>query len=287
MPEGTLGRSATAPRRAKPLRATLLEAPRPGRYRLLSALSFALMLLLWVALTGAGLWPSVVEPVFLPSPLSVVETFLKLMRTGYQGQTLAHHLMMSLFRFGVAFVLCVVFGVALGLLMGMRPTVQALFDPPIEITRPIPKLALLPLLIIWFGIGEVAKIVVIVLAIFPMMSISAMQAVRAVSRRKIQAAYALGADDWTVFRRVLLPASLPGIFTAIRVSLGIGITMLVGAEMIATSDGIAWMALSAADFLLTDVVLVAVLLMALIGYGLDLLARLVERRLVHWSGKES
>jgi taurine transport system permease protein len=284
--EGTLGRQPARARRRKPVRATLLEPARPARYRMLTVASFASMLLLWIALTGAGVWPPVVEPVFLPSPLGVIETFLKLMRTGYQGQTLGHHLMISLFRFGMAFVFCVAVGVPVGLLMGMRPTVQALLDPPIEITRPIPKLLLLPLLIIWFGIGEVSKIVVIILAVLPMLSISAMQAVRGVSRRKIQAAYSLGADDWTVFRRVLLPASLPGIFTAIRVSLGVGITMLVGAEMIATSDGLAWIALSAADFILTDVVLVAVLLMAAIGFGLEMLARLVERRVVHWSGKE-
>jgi taurine transport system permease protein len=288
MAEADLGRlAAPRTRRARPPRIGLLEASSPTRYRMLSGLSFALMLIVWVALTGSGLWPSLVDPVFLPSPLSVGETFLKLLRTGYQGQSVAHHLGMSLFRFGAAFLFCVLVGVPVGLAMGMSPTVQGLLDPPIEITRPIPKLALLPLLIIWFGIGELSKVIVIVLALFPMMSISAMQAVRGVSRRKIQAAYSLGADNWTVFRRVLLPASLPGIFTAIRVSLGVGVTMLVGAEMIATSDGIAWMALSAADFILTDVVLVAVLIMALLGYGLDQIARIVERRVVHWSGKES
>ena len=245
------------------------------------------MLLAWMALTGAGLWKPFVDPVFLPSPLSVVQTFMKLMATGYQGETVAHHWLMSLMRFGIAFVFCIVVGVPLGLLMGMSRTAQALLDPPIEITRPIPKLALLPLFIIWFGIGELSKTIVIITALFPMMSISAMQAVRGVSQRKIQAAYSLGASRWIVFRRVLLPASLPGIFTGIRVSIGIGVTMLVGAEMIATSDGIAWMALSAADFLLTDVVLVGVLMMAALGYGLDLLARFAEGRLVHWSGKDT
>ncbi|MCC6198522.1 MAG: ABC transporter permease subunit [Burkholderiales bacterium] len=110
--------------------------------------------------------------------------------------------------------------------------------------------------------------------------------VKSVSRRKIQAAQSLGANPWTIFRRVVFPASLPGIFTAIRVCIGIGVTMLVGAEMIATSNGIAWMALSAADFLLTETVLVAVLIMAALGYSLDLLARLAERRIVHWSGRE-
>jgi taurine transport system permease protein len=262
-------------------------ASEAARVRLLTALSFAGMLAFWIAITGTPLWPPLVDPVFLPSPLAVAQTFMKLMRTGYQGETVLHHLLMSLMRFGIAFAFCIVVGVPVGLLMGMSRSVQALLDPPIEITRPIPKLALLPLFIIWFGIGELSKTIVIITALFPMISISAMQAVRGVSHRKIQAAYSLGASRWIVFRRVLLPASLPGIFTGIRVSIGIGVTMLVGAEMIATSDGIAWMALSAADFLLTDVVLVGVLMMAALGYGLDLLARFVERRLVHWSGKEN
>lgn len=113
-----------------------------------------------------------------------------------------------------------------------------------------------------------------------------MQAVREVGQRKVQAAYALGATRAVVFRRVLLPGSLPGIFTAIRVSICVGITMLVGAEMVATSNGIAWMSLSASEFLQTDVVLVGVLIMAGLGYGLDRLACWVEVRLVHWSGKE-
>ena len=263
------------------------KAGESARVRLLTAVSFAGMLAFWIAITGTGLWPPLVDPVFLPSPFTVAQTFMKLMRTGYQGETVAHHLLMSLMRFGIAFAFCIVVGVPVGLLMGMSRSVQALLDPPIEITRPIPKLALLPLFIIWFGIGELSKTIVIITALFPMISISAMQAVRGVSQRKIQAAYSLGASRWIVFRRVLLPASLPGIFTGIRVSIGIGVTMLVGAEMIATSDGIAWMALSAADFLLTDVVLVGVLMMAALGYGLDLLARFVERRLVHWSGKEN
>lgn len=256
------------------------------RRRLLNFASFAFLLVLWLALTGFGVFRPLVDPLFLPSPTSVVATFLKLMQTGYQGKSLAHHLGISLLRFGIAFLFCVAVAVPVGLLMGMRATVQALLDPPIEISRPIPKLALLPLLIIWFGIGEVSKVVVIVLAVFPILSISAMQAVKSVPKRKIQAAYSLGATDWIVFRRVLLPASLPGIFTGIRVTLGVGVTMLVGAEMIATSDGIAWMALNASEFLLTNVVLVGVGIMAVLGYSLDQLARYLERRLVHWSGRE-
>lgn len=256
------------------------------RRRLLTFASFGSMLFVWFALTGFGTDAALVSPVFLPSPWAVLDRFVILSTTGYQGSSLLHHVAISMMRFGIAFAFCVVFGVAVGLLMGMSMTARSLLDPPIEVTRPIPKLALLPLFIIWFGIGELSKVLVIISALFPMMSISAMQAVRGVSLRKIQAAYSLGASRWTVFRRVLLPASLPGIFTGIRVSIGIGVTMLVGAELIATSDGIAWMALSAADFLLTDVVLVGVLIMAAMGYGLDRIARLIEDRLVHWSGKD-
>lgn len=256
------------------------------RSRTLSLASFAAMLLFWTAITGSGLWKPIVDPVFLPSPLAVLQAFQKLLNTGYQGKSLLHHFLISLMRFGLAFSFCIFVGVPIGLLMGMNASARAVLDPPIETTRPIPKLALLPLFIIWFGIGELSKTIVIIAALFPLMSISAMQAVRSVSIRKIQAAESLGASRWTIFRRVVLPASLPGIFTGIRMSVGVGVTMLVGAEMVATSDGIAWMALSAADFIQTDIVLVGVLIMAAMGYSLDRLCRLLEARLVHWSGKD-
>jgi ABC-type nitrate/sulfonate/bicarbonate transport system permease component len=261
-------------------------APKALRNRLLGFSSFAGMLLAWIAITGSGLWTPLVDPAFLPSPLTVVQTFMRLADKGYQGFTLLHHFLISLMRFGVAFLICVAIGVPVGLLMGMSSGVRAVLDPPIEITRPIPKLALLPLFIIWFGIGELSKTIVIVTALFPLISISAMQAVRSVSIRKIQAAQSLGASPAMIFRRVLLPASLPGIFTGLRVSVGIGVTMLVGAEMVATSDGVAWMALTAADFVQTDIVLVGVLIMAVLGYSLDRVFRWLETRVVHWSGRD-
>lgn len=273
--------------RARTPRARRLQRTLAGqKRRLLNILSFALMLFVWFALTGFGLWEPIVDPLFLPSPVAVVETFFRLMDTGYQGKTVGYHLMMSLFRFGLAFGICLLVAIPVGLLMGMSETIQALLDPPIEITRPIPKLAMLPLLIIWFGIGELPKVIIIILAVFPLLSISAMQAVKGISVKKIQAAYSLGATKRIVFFRVLFPASLAGIFTGIRVSIGVAVTMLVGAEMIATSDGIAWMALNSAEFLLTNVVLVGIGIMAVLGYGLDQLARVVESRVVHWSGKD-
>ena len=263
-----------------------MSASRRHRSRLLNFGSFAALLLLWFFITVPIGEKPLVPPLFLPSPMSVAQTFMTLLKNGYQGKSLAYHLGISLFRFGFSFALTILVAVPVGLWMGMNESVKAVLDPPIEITRPMPKLALLPLLIIWFGIGEVAKVVIIVLALFPILSISAMQAVRSVGQRKIQAALALGASRSMIFRRVIFPASLPGIFTSIRVSIGIGVTMLVGAEMIATTAGIAFMAMSASDFLLTNVVIVGVLIMAVLGYVLDLVARAVENRIVHWGGKE-
>ena len=258
-----------------------------GRSRWIQLASFGSLAAIWYLITAPifGEAP-LVPPMFLPAPGAVIDALVTLQRDGYQGKSLLHHFGISLMRFALGFGLSVLVAVPLGLWMGMNATVKAVLDPPIEISRPMPKLALLPLLIIWFGIGELAKVVIIFLALFPILSISAMQAVRGVSRRKIQAAMALGASRMTIFRRVIFPASLPGIFTSVRVSIGLGVTMLVGAEMIATNAGIAYMAMSASDFLLTSVVLVGALIMALLGYVLDLLARALENRIVHWGGKE-
>lgn len=260
---------------------------RGSRSRWINLASFAGLLCAWYLITSPLMGGApLVAPLFLPPPAMVGQTFMQLIENGYQGKSLWQHLGISLFRFGLGFAVAVLLAVPLGLWMGMNETVKAVCDPPIEISRPMPKLALLPLLIIWFGIGELAKVVIIILALFPILSISAMQAVRGVSRRKVQAALALGASRATIFRRVIFPASLPGIFTSIRVCIGLGVTMLVGAEMIATNAGIAFMAMSASDFLLTNVVIVGALIMAAIGYTLDLGARALENRIVHWGGRE-
>lgn len=269
-----------------PIDEAILEKRADRRDRWLTLGTFLAIIAVWTAVTGSGLWPPLIKPIFLPSPVAVGEAFMRLATDGFQGRSLTHHVSVSFYRFAMAFSICVLIGVPLGLLMGMSRRVRAIVEPPIQAIRPIPKLALLPLFLIWFGIGNLSKIVVISAPVLPLIAISAMQAVRSVSNKKIQAAQALGASIWTIFWRVLFPASLPGIFTGIRVAISIGVTMLVGAELTATSDGIAWMALTAAEYLSTDIVLVAVLIMATMGYLLDRLVWAIETRVVHWSGKE-
>ena len=134
------------------------------RSSLINVGSFVTLLLMWWLVTAPFGDKPLVAPLFLPSPGSVWDTFLMLIKNGYQGKSLWFHLGISLFRFGLAFTITVLVAVPLGLWMGMNETVKAVLDPPIEISRPMPKLALLPLLIIWFGIGEVAKVVIIVIS---------------------------------------------------------------------------------------------------------------------------
>jgi taurine transport system permease protein len=265
---------------------TALERRADRRDRWLTSLTFLVAFGIWAALTGSGLWQPIIKPIFLPSPVAVFEAFQRLLADGYQGRSLGYHVGISFYRFATAFSFCILIGVPLGLLLGMSRPIRAIIEPPIQAIRPVPKLALLPLFLIWFGIGNLSKIILIAAPVFPIIVISAMQAVRSVSQKKIQAAQALGANTLTIFRRVVLPASLPGIFTGIRVALSIGVTMLVGAELTATSEGIAWMALTAAEYLSTDIVLVGVLIMAIMGYTLDRIVRALEARLVHWSGKD-
>lgn len=252
----------------------------------LTLATFTTLLAAWLIATGTGPWDPIIKPLFLPSPRLVIQTFFQLLENGFQGKTLGQHVGISMYRFSTAFVFCILIGVPLGLLMGMNRRVRAIFEPPIQAIRPVPKIALLPLFLIWFGIGDLSKIIVIAAPVFPIIAISAMQAVQSVSTMKIQAAQSLGASRWTVFSRIVLPASLPGIFTGIRLSISIAVTMLVAAELTATSEGIAWMALTAAEFLATNIVIVAVLIMAVIGFALDRLFWLLERRLVHWAGKD-
>jgi len=131
------------------------------RDSLLTAGTFLSLLVLWTAVTGSGLWAPLVNPIFLPSPVAVGEAFVRLAEQGYQGKSLLHHVSVSLYRFAMAFTVCILIGVPLGLLMGMMRPVRAVFEPPIQAIRPIPKLALLPLFLIWFGIGNLSKIIVI------------------------------------------------------------------------------------------------------------------------------
>jgi taurine transport system permease protein len=172
-----------------------------------------------------------------------------------------------------------------GIAMGVSRIARGVFDPPVEFYRPLPPLAYLPLVIIWFGIDELPKVILIYLACFAPLALSARAGMRAASQEQLHAAYSLGASHWQVIRHVILPAAMPEILVGMRIAIGFGWTTLVAAEMVAANVGVGQMVLNASNFLRTDIVVMGIIVIGVVAYAFDLLMRWVEHRLVPWKGK--
>ena len=255
--------------------------PGQGDTLILSVVTIVLLVFVWWLVTAMG-W---VKPLFVPSPGAIVEKFFSTLQTGFTGTSLITHIGISTARVFSAFLLACVIGIPLGLAMGMSPTMRGIFDPPIEFYRPIPPLAYLPLMIIWFGIGETSKILLIFLSVFAPVVLGARSGVKSAAIEQIHAAYSFGATRWQVMRHVIMPSALPEILTAMRIGIGFGWTTLVAAEMVAATKGLGYMVLSASQFLQTPVVIMGIFVIAIIAFAFDLLMRFLERRLVPWKGR--
>ncbi|NTU85918.1 MAG: ABC transporter permease subunit [Chloroflexales bacterium] len=257
---------------------------RPRRWRaepLITAATLGGLLLVWSLVAGSGLVPAY----FVPAPRQVWLAFTDILAHGYRGHSLAEHLGASLRRVLLAFFGAAAIGVPLGMAIGSSTKVGAIFDPLIEFYRPLPPLAYYTLLIIWLGIEDSSKIMLLWLAGLPPVLIATAAAVRAVRKDYIHGARSLGASRRQIFQHVVFPACLPAIFTGLRVSIGFTYTTLVAAEMVAGVNGIGWMVLDASKFLQSDVIFVGILLMGLTGLLLDGLLRLIERLVVPWHGR--
>ncbi|WP_231566302.1 MULTISPECIES: taurine ABC transporter permease TauC [unclassified Serratia (in: enterobacteria)] len=239
------------------------------------------ILLLWWGVTAMQF----ISPLFLPAPQQVLHQLMTIASPqGFMEATLWQHLAASLGRILVALLAAVMIGIPVGIAMGLNDKVRAVLDPLIEIYRPVPPLAYLPLMVIWFGIGETSKILLIYLAIFAPVALSAVAGVRSVEQVRTRAARALGASYWQVVRFVVLPSALPEILTGIRIGLGVGWSTLVAAELIAATRGLGFMVQSAGEFLATDVVVAGISVIAVIAFGLELGLRALQRHLTPWHG---
>lgn len=225
------------------------------------------------------------EPIWLPSPEAVAVRFWDILQKGYQNTALWEHVGYSLFRVLAGMVLGAAVGIPLGYAMGLSGWVRGWFDPIVEFMRPVPPLALIPLVIIWFGIWESGKIVLLFLAALWIMVIAARAGVSGVRLSKVHAAYSLGASPAQVLRHVIIPNSLPDLFTGARVAMGVCWGTVVAAELVAAEKGAGMMILVASKFQLTDIVVMGIILIGVIGYGIDMAMRWAETRLVPWRGK--
>ncbi|MGF6758112.1 ABC transporter permease subunit [Paraburkholderia sp. GAS42] len=251
-----------------------------SRPLVVSIVTVIVVISVW-SLAAAMQW---VSPVFLPLPLAVVKKAIAVATVGFSDATLLQHTLASLSRVFAALALAILTAVPLGVLVGLNRTAQAIADPLIEFYRPIPPLAYLPLIVIWCGIGEPSKILLIWLAIFAPLTIATQQGVRRVKPSRLRGAQALGATRWQLIRYIVVPSAAADVLTGIRISLGVGWSVLVAAELIAATRGLGFMIQSAAQFLVTDVVVMGIIVIALIAATFELGLRRLQRALVPWDG---
>lgn len=222
---------------------------------------------------------------YLPAPEVTSNRFLQLNEEGYRNFTLLEHTVASLQRVLFGFFFGALVGIPLGYAMGLTNWARGWFDPIVEFMRPVPPLALIPLMIIWFGIGEKSKIILLFLAALWIMAIAARSGVSGVAIAKVHAAYSLGASKWQILRNVIIPNSLPEIFTGARVAMGVCWGTVVAAELVAAEKGLGMMIMVASKFQLTDIVIVGIILIGIIGFLIDVVIRWLEAWLVPWKGK--
>ncbi|NMM03821.1 ABC transporter permease subunit [Paraburkholderia sp. RP-4-7] len=243
-------------------------------YRWLSWIVPVLILVLWQGAAHVGL----ISPQVLPAPSSVAATALDLARNG----DLFVHLGVSLLRASAGFAIGGTIGLALGILVGFSPLAQALLDRSIQMVRAIPFLAMLPLVIVWFGVGEVAKIFLVALAVLFPIYINTMLGIRQIDPKLMELAKIIGLDRTAVVRRIILPGAMPSILTGVRYALAHAWLALVIAETLATTKGIGFLAMDAREFLQTNVILLTMIIYAIIGVVADALVRLLEAHFLSW-----
>ncbi len=261
----------------KPRQSTLKWRWPLSRELTLSVATLAVLLAVWWAVAALQL----ISPLFLPPPGQVLQKLITIAGPqGFMDATLWQHLAASLTRIVIALLAAVLIGVPVGIAMGLNSTVRGILDPLIELYRPVPPLAYLPLMVIWFGIGETSKILLIYLAIFAPVAMSALAGVKSAQQVRIRAARSLGASRAQVLWLVILPGALPEILTGLRIGLGVGWSTLVAAELIAATRGLGFMVQSAGEFLATDVVLAGIAVIAIIAFLLELGLRALQRRVL-------
>jgi taurine transport system permease protein len=264
-----------------PLKTSRFKVPGEGSSVTISIVTVVVLFALWFLVTNTG-W---IKPLFLPSPQAVLKQFMEYLTGATNDKPLWQHFAASMFRVFSAFALACVTAIPIGIAMGMSRVARGIFDPIIEFYRPLPPLAYLPLIIIWFGIDELPKVLLIFLSCFAPLALAARSGMRSASQEQINAAYSMGASYMQVIRHVVLPSAMPDILVGMRIAIGFGWTTLVAAEMVAANVGLGQMVLNASNFLRTDIVIMGIVVIGIVAFAFDLLMRYLEKVLVPWKGK--
>ena len=257
-------------------------AARRASYVGLAVLSPVIILLIWDLTTRFG----IVRSILLPTRVAVFWATVDVYRRGSAEVTHFTHIGASVARVTVAFLCAAVLGVIFGLIRGRYRTVDALLLVPSEVIRPIPPLGFIPLFILWFGIGELSKVLIIFYYVFLVVMLNTQAGVRSCPEESIRAALSLGASSVQVFRYVIFPAALPQIMTGMRVGMGSALAILVASELLGGDRGLGFVILDASNFFRTSQVFVGLILIGLLGLISDRGLNFVSRRIVHWEGRK-
>jgi sulfonate transport system permease protein len=233
------------------------------------------ILLVWQAASGFG----VLADQIMPAPTAVAQALWRVTSSGELPRDIA----VSAGRALVGFAIGGGFGFALGMLNGLSSLSEKLTDSTLQMVRNIPHLALIPLVILWFGIGEEARLFLVALGVFFPIYVNTLHGVRSVDRQLLEMARAYGMSERAIFWRVVFPGALPSIFVGLRYGLGIMWLTLIVAETISASSGIGFMAMNAREFMMVDVVVVSILIYAALGKLADSIARALERACLSWN----
>lgn len=228
----------------------------------------------WEAMARAGL----ISATVLPAPSAVAAAFWKLLLSG----DLERNIWVSAWRALAGFAIGGAIGFALGLANGLSRLSRDMTDTTLQMIRNIPHLALIPLVILWFGIDEEAKLFLVALGVFFPIYVNTLLGIQGVDPQLVEMGRIYGMKPFELFRKVILPGALPSIFTGLRYALGIMWLTLIVAETISASSGLGYMAMQAREFLMIDVVVLSILIYALLGKLADSLARFAERRALAW-----
>jgi len=250
------------------------RAPNANLQRILPWLFPIVVISTWQLASQAG-WLSTRV---LPEPWAVLKAFWSLTLSGEIGKHVATSTWRALVGFGIGGGL----GLLLGLLTGTFRAAETLLDSTLQMIRNIPALALIPLVILWFGIDEWAKLFLVALGVFFPIYLNTFHGIRSVDKGLIEMARSYGLSGWKLYTQVILPGSVASILVGVRFSLGLMWVLLIVAETISAQAGIGYMTMNAREFLQTDVVLVGILLYALLGKLADVLAKGLERWWLRW-----
>jgi sulfonate transport system permease protein len=232
------------------------------------------IVLLWQAGSSTGL----IDPDTLASPLAVVGSAWELILDG----TLPGAIWVSVQRVLYGFLIGAVAGLGLALLAGLSRLAEDALDPPLQMLRTLPHFGLIPLFILWMGIGELPKITLIAMGVLFPLYLNTYAGIRSVDRRLVEAAQTFGLSRTSMVRNVILPGALPQALTGLRLSLGVAWLSLIVAETLAADAGLGWMINDAREFLQTDVIVVGLAVYSLLGLATDALVRMLERKALAW-----